>query len=302
MPRENMTVFPLDANASFTYHTPIFGHAQDISRIFQFAGMFLRKNYNWKELIAASQLVQVLVLQRVLERSRTRYPDCSGALYYKMNDNFPAASWSVADWYGAQKFAYYSTQDVFEPVHAVVLFDRLNFHGQPVSLPIHLCDELGKLADKKWEVTVRAYCGNLHKIKETRFTGFPKANRSLLGVFSLEAEQTSTDPLFVIADVKMEGKLKSRAVYFNNIEGDRGCLFNLPKTSLTLKAGKHSVKVKNISSLPAFGVWLFAPEHSEKAFYSDNFLWLEPGESTEIKVENADPALVEVEAFNTINY
>jgi beta-mannosidase len=302
MTREDMTAFPLAANKSFIYHTPIFGHAQDISRILQFAGMFLRKNYNWKELIAASQLVQALVFQRVLERSRTRYPECSGALYYKMNDNFPAASWSVVDWYGAQKFAYYSTQDVFEPVHPVILFDRLNFYGQPVSLPVHLCDELGKLADKKWEVNVRSYDGNLKKIKEVKFTKFSKPDSSFLGSFDLEAEQTVTEPLFVISDVRIEGKLKSRSVYFSNIEGNRGCLFNLPRTSLAIKNGKHAIKIKNIGMLPAYGVWLFVPGYSEKVFYSDNFLWMEPGESAEVKVENADPSLVEVEAFNTINF
>jgi beta-mannosidase len=302
MTRESMTIFPPDTNRSFTYHTPIFGHAQDISRIFQLAGMFLRKNYSWKELITASQLVQALVLQRVLERSRTRYPDCSGALYYKMNDNFPAASWSVADWYGAQKIAYYSTQDAFEPVHSVVLFDRLNFYGQPVSLPVHLCDEFEELTDKKWEVNVWSYNGDMKKIKEEKFTKFSGPDSSFLGSFDLEAEQTATEPLFVISDVRIEGKLRSRSVYFSNIESDRGCLFSLPRTSLTIKNGKHSIKIKNIGVVPAYGVWLFAPGYSEKAFYSDNFLWIEPGESAEVKVENVDLSLVEVEAFNTINF
>jgi beta-mannosidase len=302
MAREDMAIFPLAANKSFAYHTPVFGHREDISRIYQFASMFLRKNYTWKELIAASQLVQVLVLQRVLERSRTRYPECSGALYYKMNDNFPAASWAVVDWYGAQKFAYYSTQDAFEPVHAVVLFDRLNFYGQAVSLPVHLCDENGETGGRTWEVLVRAYDGNLKRIKETAYSSFSKAGSSLLGTFNLEAEETAAEPLFVIADVKADNKRLSRAAYFSNVEGDRGCLFNLPRASLTIENGEHSVQVKNTGSIPAYGVWIHAPGYSATASFSDNFLWLEPDEIADITVENADPAIVEVEAFNTINY
>ena len=67
-------------------------------------------------------IAQATALRHTLERARTNWPHSSGALYYKINDNYPAASWSTVDWYGAPKIAHYIVRDAFSPLLGCALF------------------------------------------------------------------------------------------------------------------------------------------------------------------------------------
>src|SRR5207249_457012 len=118
-----------------------------------------------------SQLAQALGVRHALERARTRWPDCSGALYYKMNDNWPAVSWSCADWYGAPKIGHFFFQDAFSPVHAVALFDTVNVGGKALTLPVFLLDDNNELDTVSWQVMVRAFDGKLTPIKSQSYAG-----------------------------------------------------------------------------------------------------------------------------------
>lgn len=75
---------------------------------------------------------------RPVERARTRWPQCTGAIMYKLNDPYPAASWSTVDWYGTPKIAAYYVARSFAPLTAVVRLDKTDICGEEVALPVFL--------------------------------------------------------------------------------------------------------------------------------------------------------------------
>jgi beta-mannosidase len=232
-----------------------------------------------------------------LERARTRWPDCTGSLYYKMNDNYPAASWSCVDWYGAPKIGHYVFQDAFAPLHACVLFEGLNTAGRELALPVCLIDDADALRAGDWTVVVRAYASDLREIKRESFEGAGSVDRvAHLGEFSLDADQNSAAPLLTVAEVLREGRVDDRTFYWTNYEAVPGCLRSLPRTTLSLDAGEGTVTVKNTGRLPAVGVHLVCPGAAHEFRADDGFFWLDPGESRIVAVNRAEG--VEVQAWN----
>ncbi|MCK9412520.1 MAG: hypothetical protein M0Q53_09485 [Prolixibacteraceae bacterium] len=284
LPEAEKMKWPPDTTKSLVHHTPIFGTAMEMERLNQYSG-YLMPNDNLDQLITGSQLAQVVAVRHTLERARTRWPDCSGALYYKMNDNYPAVSWSCVDWYGAAKPLHYFIQDTFSPIASVILFEHTDMYGQNVSLPVFLLDDNLDLKESAWKVNIRTFDQKLNKISVKEFSGKgnPK-NVDKLGELTLSSEQTKTSPLLIVSEVHADGKLLFRTFYYMNFEKQKGSLFNLPRTSLSLATNGSKATIKNTGKFPAVGVNLQVPGKADKFIASDNYFWLDPGESTKVEI------------------
>ena len=301
LPEEEKTKWPPEKGSALEYHTPIFGYAEDLSRLLQYAGYFMdKKEADLEQFTIASQLSQVLGLRHPLERARTRWPFSSGACYYKINDNSPAASWATADWYGAPKIGHYFVQDAFAPLHACVLFSTLHFAGTPTEAyenDVFLLDDANTLAGKSWKVGVRAYDSALRLIKSFEFDGEDSIEHTKkVGNLLLDYEETNSSPLFIISEVIVDGELADRTFYFLNFEYIKGSLFTLPETSLTWEVNGNKVSVTNTGNLPAVAVSIEQPGNLDTFTVSDSFFWLEAGETKTVEV-NANDGLV-VKAWN----
>ena len=256
-----------------------------MSRLRQYAGYFT-KSETMERFIEGSQVAQAVALRHPLERARTRWPNCTGALYYKMNDNFPAASWSTADWYGVPKIAHYFCQDAFTPLHACVIFDQTDYTGKDVALPVFLLDDADALAGTTWQVVVRAYNGALQMIKREEYAGEDGiAQVKNLGKFTLTDAQTQTAPLLVVVDVLRNGEQVDRTFYWVNYEGVKDCLFDLPRTQLTLTIAGEKLVVKNVGALPAVAVHFPNPDHSDTFLPADAYFWLDAGETKVVSAQ-----------------
>lgn len=284
MPENELTQWPPDSSKSFVHHTPCFGTARDMEKFTQYSG-YLMPNDNMGNFVIGSQLAQVVGVRHTLERSRTRWPECTGALYYKMNDNYPAASWACVDWYGAPKPIHYFAQDAFAPLASVILFENTDMYEKEVTLPVFLLDDNLELKRKSWELNIRAFDQNLVKIFNQEFNGIRNQNTvHKPGEIKLSAEQMKTSPIFFVSEVLIENKLAFRTFYFMNFEKHKGNIFNLPKTTLSLVVEGNNAIVKNTGAFPAVGVNMNSQGNADKFTASDNFFWLEAGETTEVHV------------------
>ena len=288
LPKEEKAQWPAPAGGSLWHHTPVFNAKEDGARLQQYAGYFTAGK-TLEEFIRGSQLAQAVGARVVLERARTRWPQCTGALYYKMNDNYPAASWATVDWYGAPKIGYYLIKDSFAPLVAVAIFDKPTSCGEPLSVPIFLLDDADSLKDSPWEVSVRAYGANMKLTKEEKFTGSGSVDKvKQVGAFKLEPAQTMTTPLFVVMDVRKAGQLVQRNYSFTNFEPVKDCLFTLPKTTVTMKVANGTAELKNTGTLPAVGVSVDRPGHLDTFTAEDNYFWLDAGEVKTVRVSDVD--------------
>ena len=289
LPEEEKDLWPPLEDGAFAYHTPIFNTSEDVSRLVQYADYFVPEDCTLEEFTIGSQLSQAVGIRHTLERARCRWPESTGVLYYKLTDNYPAASWASVDWYGAPKIAHYVFQDAFAPLHACMLFSSVNQVGEPVKLPVYLLDDAHALDSATWQVVIRAYDGQLREIERKIFDGYGWVESpNLLGQFQLNVEQTDTVPLFLVAEVLKNEVLADRTYYFANYEADKGSLFNLPTTSLELEQRGNEAVVKNTGNLPAVAVSVSRPGHLDTFFVSDNYFWLDAGETATLEVNSVE--------------
>jgi beta-mannosidase len=254
---------------------------------------YLTAGATMKRFIEGSQISQAIGLRHTLELARTEWPECAGALYYKMNDNYPAASWSTADWYGAPKIGHYICQDAFAPLHACLRFTHLDNTGVDVSWPVFLLDDADALAQKNWQVSVRAFGGDLRLIKAQEYSGRGGIEQvKPMGNFELSAAETNTNPLLVVAEIIKDGEIADRTFYWLNYEPVQDCLFELPRTDLSFSIDGSELTVTNAGSLPAVGVHFTSPEHSESFAASDSYFWLDPAESKTVTATRSDDLIV----------
>ncbi len=296
LPEEEKNLWPPTPDGSFAHHTPVFNTRECMDRLSDLAHLFT-KGETMREFIQGSQMASVSGMRHTLELARTRWPECTGMIYYKQNDNYPGASWACIDWYGAAKMEHYFFQDSFSPLCACILIKKINTKGQELSMPVYLLDDTEALDGCAWEVIVRAFDGRLQEIKRQNYTGTGAINRvKQLGEFTLTATQNDVAPLLMVIEIIKDGHQAFRTFYWTNFEAEIGCMFNLPATTLTMKAEGNSMTIVNTGTLPAVSVNFACPKVSDKFMAEDNFIWLDPGEGRIIQVSH--PNDVTIDAWN----
>ncbi len=296
LPEDEKTAWPPSETGAFAHHTPVFNTKEDMKKLYQYSGYFNEPD-NMEDFILGSQLAQTTAVRHTLERARTRWPECSGCLYYKLNDNYPAASWACSDWYGAPKMSHYFYENAFSPLHACVLFETVNSVSREISLPVFLLDDTDALKSRNWRVNVSAFNSHLGEIQTTSYKGKEQINRvKHLGDFHLTPQQTWSTPLLITVEVLVDDQLEDRTFYWINYEAKKGCLMNLPRTRLSMSTQGDTVTIRNQGDLPGVGINLSRPGHADTFLADENFFWLNPGEVKRVKVN--DTRGLRLEAWN----
>ena len=212
-------------------------------------------------------------------------------MFYKFNDVYPGASWSVVDYYGAPKLAYWFLQDAYAPLTAALRMDRYDTYNKTnrsVSFPVHVLDDADALRDSNWEVVVKAYDETLKVIKESHYTGSGSVDMTKqVGEFTLSASQTDHAPLFLVTTLYKDGKAAGRTYIFMNAGKDPGCLFAIPAADVDISKNGNTLTFKNNSDFPAIAVNIDSGSSSDTFRPTDNYFWLEPGESYIVSVNDA---------------
>ena len=287
MPAEEMGMWPAAHDGSFAHHMPVFNQKQGMSRVAQYALDFAAID-NMEQFVLGSQMAQATGMRHTVERMRCLWPDSTGVLYYKINDNNPATSWATVDWFGCAKIAYHVLRQSYRPVHGCILFDRLICIGESLSLPVMLLNDADCTDAMPVTVTVRAFDSRLECVEKQVYAGeLSDTCVTELGRFDLSASQTNSVPLLVVIQVVQGNEIIDGTFYWLNYTGRQGSLFDLPVTKLESVMTATGVRVKNIGDLPAVGAHFQSKTESDKFSCGDSFFWLDAGDSREVSVSES---------------
>lgn len=294
--------FPVAMESRFNHHMPVFGGVNEMHKAEQLCRYFCSPD-SLDDFIIGTQLAQTVGGCSVIERARTRRPLCAGVWYYKLNDVYPALSWSSVDYYGCRKPYHYFLCRSMVPEATVILFDRTNVCSQAVDLPYYLLDDFSRLRGDSVTADVTVYNYYMHPVYHAAHTVVPDSTVVRLPDVKLTAGMADSQLLLFKTDLRdASGALIARNWYFSGYETDEGILFNFPgsvRCGDRLKCERIDeghVRITNTAGFPAVGVTLRMPEHQHELRLSDNYLWLDAGESADIEINI--PGVPEVTAWN----
>jgi len=225
----------------------------------------------------------VVGVRHTLERARTRWPETTGALYYKLNDNYPGLSWSSIDYYGAAKPLHYFVQRAFAPTTTLLLFDRTNLTAQEVDLPYYLVDDTLRLKGQRAAAHLTVWNHQMECVADTTIVFLPQHSVELLATIKLNTQQTDSEMLYFKSDLMDEGgRLIARNWYFSNYETRPGVILESKGATVTMQQEGKTVTVTNHSAFPAVGVTISIAGESQRLTTSENYLWLDAGESRSV--------------------
>ena len=281
---EDFKVWPPIPDGNVEYHTPVFNRKRDMEILHHYIPEFL-PDESLDNLILSTQLCQTTTLRHTLELARSRRPEATGIVYYKMTDVFPAVSWSTIDWFGVPKSSYYFVQDSFEPLHACVLFKTLKPRGEKQILPVYILDDVKSLSGCDWQVVCKIYDKELVAKEVSVWNGHDTVGFvKEIGKIEISESLAASNPLYVTVELRKNGKLVGRTFYWLNFSDETGCMFQVPKTKLSMEMKEGKAVITNQGNVPAIGVHFNCADVSDQFVTEDNYFWMESGESVEIAV------------------
>jgi beta-mannosidase len=290
LPREEWEVWDTGAVNCFNYHTPRFNQKMwselDMVHLLKRVPEFYDAD-TMEHFIIATQLAQATCIRHLLESFRSRWPESTGICYYKLTDVYPACSWSTVDYYGVPKLSYYMIADSYEPLHACITVESMTA-GAGWSAPVFLLNDAETPPGDDCKVIVSAYDGGLQQICRQVYEVRESAKVLKLGSFKPEGIEPEKGPLFVTAEVRIDGRTHHRTFYWFNYKDKPGCLFSRPRTSLAWEVQGNELTVANTGNLPAVGVTVECLPHDTEFTVSDSVFWLEAGEKRVLQVSHDD--------------
>jgi beta-mannosidase len=271
------------------------------------------------QLVEYSQMAQADVYGYVFEHWRSQFPYKGGEALWTYNSHAPASYWNIIDWFGQPQMAYYSTKRADEPIHIMANLHSLTWApGDTFVASVYGVND-GLQAIKGAHVLARFLDGKMRPIlvrdwvTELPAIGMRSAARNVTSPIPAEMP-----PSYLFLDLTLtsaNGERLSRRAYWIRV-------VSLPKDRATrdkqlsapdplVKSGpwlkteieeapteiateilgcdrvgpeaRLRLTIKNTGPNPAYPVRLTIEPDSYSVLWTDNYFWLDPGESVSLQ-------------------
>jgi len=111
----------MGANISKTFADSTIALHQKHPTGFETIETYMNRDYGFKpnsfdDYVYLSQVMQRDAMTIAIEAQRRNMPQCMGSLFWQYNDCWPVTSWSVVDYFGRKKLAWYGLKRLYEPI------------------------------------------------------------------------------------------------------------------------------------------------------------------------------------------
>lgn len=241
--------------------------------------------------ITASMMVQAEGLAFGIEHYRRRQPICSGMLLWQWNEPWPGLSWSVTDYNGVPKAAWYRLRNSYAPVLL-----SLKHNQQEDIIEAWITNSSREDWQGGVEVQLLAFPG-MPKTTET-FADLvvPAGESHCVGALRAPEDKSS---MFVRAR-DISGELPANRLFFDHVKNlplDGTVDFDVVADETMRSEGRATVKIR--AKGYAYAVRVVRTGSSER--HSDAYFDLADGEEINVEVTGLepgfDPSSIQVETW-----
>lgn len=242
-------------------------------REFFYAEQFYGTPKNLTDFIAKGMQVHAEAIRAELEIMRAHKELCSGFMNWMYNDIWPQATWSVVDYYGEPKQAYYQMKRSFEPV-LVTFFQHQDGNTQLAVVN----DRMIPYSDTV-RYHVKDFAGNV--LFENECEVKELVNASMTETVSFNCDR---DDVYLTASYMADGEMRKTLYsphFWRNVE------FASDYEVESEQISDVQVRVKIHAKKFAKSVFI-SHKDNFKFTYSDNYVDIEAGDTVEIMVSGKE--------------
>jgi beta-mannosidase len=234
-----------------------------------------------------SQVQQALAIKYAVEHWRRNRPRCMGALYWQLNDCWPAASWSSLDYAGRWKALHYLARRFYAPLLVSGVED-----ASAGTVEVHLASDHLRACqgEVQWRVTLLDGTLLRDGSRKYQLPARSSAVQTTLRLADLLQKHGPRDLLVWLAALDEKGAvLSTNLVLFCR---PKQLELPAPRIRVDVRAwDDNSYAVTLTARHPALWVWLTLEEVDAK--YDDNFVCLEPERPVRLRVTPATRMKIE---------
>lgn len=221
-----------------------------------------------------SMLAQAAGLKFGIEHYRRRFPGCGGSLVWQLNDCWPAISWSIVDFYGRPKAAYYAVKNAYAPL-------LLSFEEDAASVTLWVTNNTQRGFRDKIAVGLRDFFGN-PEYDETIFAEVSANSSKKIKSWSKNYINVTYSYFeFFFAQCISEPEFRNLLFFREYRE------LNLPPCNLELYCQQTLAGAELVVKTDAFAKFVCLECDEDGVTYSDNYFDLMPFEERKISVRFA---------------
>lgn len=277
MPSEE-TVREFTAQEDYRLFSPVIDHhnkAEDgHARIMKFLTNSLGLPADLDDYVYLSQVQQADAIKIGVEHWRRSWPESAGALYWQLNDCWPAASWSAVDWAGRPKALLFASRRFFSP--ALVSFHPAtnDVYGL-TSLDLWVTWDGADSPPVTLEITAAGMDGKVLKKRrfETRLP--PNGSRRIATLEPRTLGLSRPESEFV--HVRMSRGRKVLSSNFHYFAPGKYVDWPDPALRVKVRPAEGGLEIELTARRLARAVYLSAPRWPGR--FSDNFFDLMPGDA-----------------------
>lgn len=247
---------------------------------------YMQRDYvipeRFEDFVYVGQVLQARGMEHVVRTLRSQRPVCMGALYWQLNDTWPAVSWSSVDYYGSYKAMHYAMRRANAPLALVAK----RMAGDTLAVYVAY-DGLEPLEAGHLHLSVHAF-DRSKALYSRRISTRPIAPNGLqlLATLSLGDLALDTDTQSKVLDLRLSaGQREVSLRWYAHKTKD----LHLPEARyrqmlIHQSKGEAVLRIKAETLLK--DLLIEVPLHATRL--SDNLLDLLPGEMVEIRIRHRD--------------
>ncbi len=242
-------------------------------RLLHYLDHYYTKRTSFDNYPYLTQLLQGRAMEEAIQYHRVQKPYCMGSLLWQLNDCWPAVSWSIQDFYGKKKAAYYTVQESFEPV--AVFADTLRD-----SLHLIFVSDAPEMQKADYELEMLDFYGNVLLEKEGTVHLSTTSNtwEAFEAMDSLKPIKDS-----VLIHIEYDGKNGNKEkVFLLNLDNN----LHLPRPQFTYELKKNKNGAELTLFAPVFIRSMYVSFPSYEVTVEPNFIDMLPGQEYELTIKS----------------